>query len=223
MKVICKNISKSYQDSLVVARRDVLRDISFNLDSGDSLSISGPSGAGKSTLLNIISGLDDADDGNVYFDKLCFSNLTSPEKTKFRLQNISLIFQSFNLLKDFNVLENVMLPLIYKGLSKKDSKGYALSALDAVDLSNFKLSSVNTLSGGEAQRVGIARALAMNAKIILADEPTGNLDKDTSNLIINNLVDVCRVNKISLIIVSHDDTVLSKLNTNRQIIDGKFI
>ena len=223
MKVTCKNISKSYQDSIVVARRDVLRDISFNLDSGDSLSIAGPSGAGKSTLLNIISGLDDADNGNIYFDKLCFSNLTTPEKTKFRLQNISLVFQSFNLLKDFNVLENIMLPLIYKGLSKKDSKEYAISALDSVDLSNFKLSSVNTLSGGEAQRVGIARALAMNAKIILADEPTGNLDKDTSNLILNNLVDVCRKNKISLIVVSHDDTVLSKLNTNRKIIDGKFI
>jgi ABC-type lipoprotein export system ATPase subunit len=223
MKVICKNISKSYQDSLVVTRRDVLQDISFDLDSGDSLSISGPSGAGKSTLLNIISGLDDADNGNIYFDKLCFSNLTTPEKTKFRLQNISLVFQSFNLLKDFNVLENVMLPLIYKGLSKKDSKEYAMSALDSVDLSNFKLSSVNTLSGGEAQRVGIARALAMNAKIILADEPTGNLDKETSNLILNNLVDVCRVNKISLIVVSHDDAVLSKLNTNRKIVDGKFI
>jgi len=223
MKVICKKISKSYQDSSVVARRDVLRDISFNLDSGDSLSISGPSGVGKSTLLNIISGLDDADNGNIYFDKLCFSNLTTPEKTKFRLQNISLVFQSFNLLKDFNVLENVMLPLIYKGLSKKDCKEYAISALDSVDLSNFKLSSVNTLSGGEAQRVGIARALAMNAKIILADEPTGNLDKDTSNLILNNLVDICRLNKISLIVVSHDDTVLSKLNTNRKIVDGKFI
>ena len=95
--------------------------------------------------------------------------------------------------------------------------------MNAVDLSNFILSSVNTLSGGEAQRVGIARALATNAKIILADEPTGNLDKDTSNLIINNLVDVCRINKISLIIVSHDDAVLSKLATNRKIIDGKFI
>ena len=223
MRVVCKKISKSYQDSSVVARRDVLRDISFDLDSGDSLSISGPSGVGKSTLLNIISGLDDADNGNIYFDKLCFSNLTTPEKTKFRLQNISLVFQSFNLLKDFNVLENVMLPLTYKGLSKKDSKEYAISALDSVDLSNFKLSSVNTLSGGEAQRVGIARALAKNAKIILADEPTGNLDKDTSNIIINNLVDVCRVNKITLIIVSHDETVLSKLNTNRKIIDGKFI
>ena len=223
MRVVCKKISKSYQDSSVVARRDVLRDISFDLDSGDSLSISGPSGVGKSTLLNIISGLDDDDNGNIYFDKLCFSNLTTPEKTKFRLQNISLVFQSFNLLKDFNVLENIMLPLIYKGLSKKDSKEYAISALDSVDLSSFKLSSVNTLSGGEAQRVGIARALAMNAKIILADEPTGNLDKDTSNLIINNLVDVCRINKISLIIVSHDDSVLSKLATNRKIIDGKFI
>ena len=223
MRVVCKKISKSYQDASVVARRYVLRDISFDLDSGDSLSISGPSGVGKSTLLNIISGLDDADNGNIYFDKLCFSNLTTPEKTKFRLQNISLVFQSFNLLKDFNVLENIMLPLIYKGLSKKDSKEYAMSALDSVDLSNFKLSSVNTLSGGEAQRVGIARALAMNAKIILADEPTGNLDKDTSNLILNNLVDVCRLNKISLIVVSHDDTVLSKLNTNRKIVDGKFI
>ena len=104
MRVVCKKISKSYKDSSVVARRDVLRDISFDLDSGDSLSISGPSGVGKSTLLNIISGLDDADNGNIYFDKLCFSNLTTPEKTKFRLQNISLVFQSFNLLKDFNVL-----------------------------------------------------------------------------------------------------------------------
>jgi ABC-type lipoprotein export system ATPase subunit len=223
MKMSCKNIFKSYQDSLDSIERDVLRDISFTLDSGNSLSISGPSGAGKSTLLNIISGLDDADTGDIYFDNLCFSSLTNSEKTKFRLQNISLVFQSFNLLKDFNVLENIMLPLIYKGLSKKDSKEYAMAALDCVDLSNFKLSSVNTLSGGEAQRVGIARALAMNAKIILADEPTGNLDKDTSNLIINNLVDVCRVNKISLIIVSHDDTVLSRLNTNRKIIDGKFI
>ena len=148
MRVVCKKISKSYQDSSVVARRDVLRDISFDLDSGDSLSISGPSGVGKSTLLNIISGLDDADNGNIYFDKLCFSNLTTPEKTKFRLQNISLVFQSFNLLKDFNVLENIMLPLIYKGLSKKDSKEHAISALESVDLSNFKLSSVNTLSGG---------------------------------------------------------------------------
>ena len=223
MKMSCKNIFKSYQDSLDSAGRDVLRDISFTLDSGNSLSISGPSGAGKSTLLNIISGLDNADTGDIYFDNLCFSSLTNSEKTKFRLQNISLVFQSFNLLKDFNVLENIMLPLIYKGLSKKDSKEHAISALESVDLSNFKLSSVNTLSGGEAQRVGIARALAMNAKIILADEPTGNLDKDTSNSIVNNLVEVCRINKISLIVVSHDDTVLSKLNSNRKIIDGKFI
>jgi surface protein len=223
MKISCKNIFKSYQDSVGSVGRDVLRDISFTLDSGNSLSISGPSGAGKSTLLNIISGLDNADTGDIYFDNLCFTSLTNSEKTRFRLQNISLVFQSFNLLKDFNVLENIMLPLIYKGLSKKDSKEHAISALESVDLSNFKLSSVNTLSGGEAQRVGIARALAMNAKIILADEPTGNLDKDTSNLILNNLVDVCRLNKISLIVVSHDDTVLSKLNTNRKIVDGKFI
>ena len=223
MKISCNNIFKSFQNNSMTMHRDVLRGISFALESGDSLSISGPSGAGKSTLLNIISGLDDADKGDIYFDNLCFSNLKTTEKTKFRLQNISLVFQSFNLLKDFNVLENIMLPLSYKGLSKKDSEKYALSALDDVDLTNFKSSSVTTLSGGEAQRVGIARALAMNAKIILADEPTGNLDKDTSNSIVNNLVDVCKDNNITLVIVSHDDSVLSKLNVNKKMIDGKFI
>jgi len=223
MKITCNNICKSFQNSTMTLNRDVLRGISFDLESGDSLSISGPSGAGKSTLLNIISGLDDADRGDIYFDNLCFSNLKINEKTKFRLQNISLVFQSFNLLKDFNVLENIMLPLRYKGLSKKDSEKHALSALDDVDLSNFKSSSVTTLSGGEAQRVGIARALAMNSKIILADEPTGNLDKDTSNSIVNSLVDVCKINKVSLVVVSHDDSVLSKLNINKKIMDGKFI
>ena len=223
MKITCNNICKSFQNNTTTLNRDVLRGISFDLESGDSLSISGPSGAGKSTLLNIISGLDDADRGDIYFDNLCFSNLKTNEKTKFRLQNISLVFQSFNLLKDFNVLENIMLPLSYKGLSKKDSEKRALSALDDVDLSNCKSSSVTTLSGGEAQRVGIARALAMNAKIILADEPTGNLDKDTSNSIVNSLVEVCKMNKVSLVVVSHDDTVLSKLNINKKIMDGKFI
>lgn len=223
MKISCKNIYKSFQNSSLSTNRDVLRDISFSLESGDSLSISGPSGAGKSTLLNIISGLDSADKGDIYFDRIEFSNLSESEKTKFRLQNISIVFQSYNLLKDFNVLENVMIPLSYKGLSRKDSEKYALSALDIVDLSNFKTSSVTTLSGGEAQRVGIARALAMNAKIILADEPTGNLDRDTSNSIVNNLVDICKINKISLVVVSHDDTVISKLNIKKKIIDGKFI
>ena len=223
MKITCNNICKSFQNNTTTMNRDVLCGISFDLESGDSLSISGPSGAGKSTLLNIISGLDDADRGDIYFDNLCFSNLKKNERTKFRLQNISLVFQSFNLLKDFNVLENIMLPLSYKGFSKKDSEKHALSALDDVDLSNFKSSSVTTLSGGEAQRVGIARALAMNTKIILADEPTGNLDKDTSNSIVNSLVDVCKMNKVSLVVVSHDDSVLSKLNINKKIMDGKFI
>jgi len=223
MKITCNNICKSFQNNTTTLNRDVLRGISFDLESGDSLSISGPSGSGKSTLLNIISGLDDADRGDIYFDNLCFSNLKTNEKTKFRLQNISLVFQSFNLLKDFNVLENIMLPLSYKGLSKKDSEKQALSALDDVDLSNCKSSSVTTLSGGEAQRVGIARALAMNTKIILADEPTGNLDKDTSNSIVNSLVEVCKMNKVSLVVVSHDDSVLSKLNINKKIMDGKFI
>lgn len=223
MKIICKSIFKSYRDTSNSSIRQVLQDVSFSLDSGDSLSISGPSGAGKSTLLNIISGLDNSDEGDVYFDELCFSNLSMDQKTQYRLQKISLVFQSFNLLKDFNVIENITLPLRYKGWSRKKSEKCALSALEVVDLIKYKSSSVTTLSGGEGQRVGIARALAMNSRVILADEPTGNLDRDTSVTVVNNLVDICKNNKITLVVVSHDDSVLSRLNINKKIIDGRII
>ena len=128
MKITCKNICKSFQNNTTTMNRDVLRGISFDLESGDSLSISGPSGAGKSTLLNIISGLDEADRGDIYFDKICFSNLKTNEKTKFRLQNISLVFQSFNLLKDFNVLENIM-PVSYTHLRAHETDSYLVCRL----------------------------------------------------------------------------------------------
>jgi ABC-type lipoprotein export system ATPase subunit len=223
MKITCKNISKSYVDNGQLAPRNVLCDLSFELNSGDSLSISGPSGTGKSTLLNMLSGLDKPDTGNIYFDDACFTKLSNNEKTKFRLKYMSLIFQSNNLLKDFNVIENIILPLRYKGYSKLDSIKYATKSLEIVKLVDDKYSSITTLSGGEAQRVGIARALAMNARIILADEPTGNLDKETSISVMNNLVDICKENEITLITVSHDENILSLSNNHRMISMGKLI
>ena len=125
MKITCKNISKSYEVGST-KKRNVLNDLSFTLDKGSSLSISGPSGTGKSTLLNLLSGLDKPDNGVIYFDNICFSELSNNEKIKFRLKNISLIFQSNNLLNDFNVIENITLPLRYKGYTKKDSEKYAM-------------------------------------------------------------------------------------------------
>ena len=222
MKITCNKISKSYSIGRA-KKRNVLNNLSFILDEGRSLSISGPSGTGKSTLLNILSGLDDPDNGVIYFDNICFSDLSNNEKTQFRLKNISLIFQSNNLLRDFNVIENITLPLRYKGYTKKASEKYAMKSLEIVNLAYTKYNSVTNLSGGESQRVGIARALAMNSRVILADEPTGNLDKDTSLSIMNNLLDICRDNQVTLITVSHDETILSLSDNSRMIINGELI
>ena len=222
MKITCNKISKSYSIGHA-KKRNVLNNLSFILDEGSSLSISGPSGTGKSTLLNILSGLDDPDNGVIYFDNTCFSDLSNNEKTQFRLKNISLIFQSNNLLRDFNVIENITLPLRYKGYTKKASEKYAMKSLEIVNLAYAKYNPVTNLSGGESQRVGIARALAMNSRVILADEPTGNLDKDTSISIMNNLLDICRDNQVTLITVSNDETILSLSDNSRMIINGELI
>jgi len=223
MKINCKNISKSYFNYNSNSKNIVINDTSLLLESGDSLAITGPSGVGKSTLLNIISGLDYQDNGEIFFDNLCFSNLSAYEKTKFRLENISLVFQSHNLLKDFNVCENILLPLMYKGLSKKQAKKTALESLERVNMINHESSSISTLSGGEAQRVGIARAIAMKSKIILADEPTGNLDTESSISIMSYLTKVCSEKNITLIVVSHDNNILGLLKNIKKLIDGKII
>lgn len=220
MKIKCEKIFKSFTKE---QNEFVINGASFEVDSGDSLAISGPSGVGKSTLLNILAGQDDSMLGDVYYNNICFTKLSHSKKILFRLNNISHIFQSPNLLKDFNVLENIMIPLRYKGVSKTRSRQIAISHLNDFNLSETINSPVSTLSGGEAQRVGIARALAMDAKIILADEPTGNLDSTNSESVVNALLESCRVNKITLIVVSHDEKVISKMNNKRKMIDGEII
>ena len=223
MKINCKNISKSYFNSDRNSKNIVINDTSLLVESGDSLAITGPSGVGKSTLLNIISGLDYQDKGEIFFDDFCFSNLSTTKKTKFRLQNISLVFQSHNLLKDFNVFENILLPLMYKGSSKKDAKKIADESLEYVNMINHKFSSISTLSGGEAQRIGIARAISMQSKIILADEPTGNLDNESSLSIMSYLIKICSEKRITLIVVSHDNNILGLFKNINKLFDGKII
>ena len=220
MRIKCKEIFKKYRS---YNAKSVINGVSFELESGNSLSITGPSGVGKSTLLNVLAGIDEIDKGEIFFDDISFTNLSDSNKTLFRLNNISHIFQSPNLLMDFNVTENIMIPLIYQGNTKQESKSLAIQCLDEVNLIEHLNSPVSILSGGEAQRVGIARAMAMKSKIILADEPTGNLDSINSQLVIRNLVEICESHMITLIVVSHDNDVINKMRHKKTMIDGKII
>ncbi len=220
MKIECREIFKKFENC---NDKGVLNGVSFDLDSGNSLSISGPSGVGKSTLLNILAGLDKPDRGEIFFNDICFTNLSNTKKTLFRLNNISHIFQAPNLLQDFNVIENIMLPFNIEVLIVKKSRNIATKCLDEVNLLEHQDSPVSILSGGEAQRVGIARAIAMKSKIIFADEPTGNLDSENSQSVINKLIEICEIHMITLIVVSHDDDVINKMKIKKKMLEGKVI
>ena len=220
MKITCKDITKSYSKNII---NNVIDRLSFDLASGESMAISGPSGVGKSTLLNLLSGLDNVDKGKIWLDDVELTRMPNKEKIFFRLNNISLIFQTPNLLKDFNVIENIMIPIRYKGISKIKSIDIGCRVLKEVGLFDIREKPISLLSGGEAQRVGIARAMAMESKIILADEPTGNLDTENSKLVMNHLIDICKKHSTTLIVVTHDKEVIIQLNNVVQMKDGIFI
>ena len=220
MKITCQDITKSYSKNII---NNVIDRLSFDLASGESMAISGPSGVGKSTLLNLLSGLDNVDKGKIWLDDVELTRMSNKEKIFFRLNNISLIFQTPNLLEDFNVIENIMIPMRYKGISKIKSIDIGDRVLKEVGLFDIRKKPISLLSGGEAQRVGIARAMAMESKIILADEPTGNLDTENSKLVMNHLIDICKKHSTTLIVVTHDKEVISQLNNVVQMKDGIFI
>ena len=220
MKITCQDITKSYSKNII---NNVIDRLSFDLASGESMAISGPSGVGKSTLLNLLSGLDNVDKGKIWFDDVELTRMPNKEKIFFRLNNISLIFQTPNLLKDFNVIENITIPIRYKGISKIKSIDIGDRVLKEVGLFDIREKPISLLSGGEAQRVGIARAMAMESKIILADEPTGNLDTENSKLVMNHLIDICKKHSTTLIVVTHDKEVISQLNNVVKMKDGTFI
>lgn len=181
-----------------------LHDVTFEINEGEFFSIVGKSGSGKSTLLNLVGGLDTASAGTIIFDSKDLRKMSRSELANHRRFSVGMIFQSFNLVKSRNALENVELALIFGGVPRNLRRKKATDLLTQVGLGSRLTHTPDELSGGENQRVAIARALANNPKVLLADEPTGNLDSETSKEIIEILRDLNKNHHLTVILVTHD-------------------
>jgi len=207
--IICvKDLVKNYESGTETLR--ILRGINFSVQKGSSVAISGQSGSGKSTFLNVIGGLDRFDSGTVEVAGSDISNLGESELSAYRQRRIGFVFQFHYLLKDFTALENVMLPLFMMGSRKKDAIEKAKVLLSDMKLENRQGHYPSQLSGGERQRVAAARAMVNDPDIILADEPTGNLDPDNSALVAELLYAGAEKWGKTLIVVTHNESVASR-------------
>ena len=195
--------------------------ISFEVKKGEFVSIVGPSGSGKSTLMNILGLLDVPDDGIYILDNIDVSKASDKELAEIRNKKIGFIFQSFNLLQKLNAIENIQVPLMYQGLSEKESKKLAYAYLEKVGLKGREKHLPSQLSGGQQQRVAIARALVGKPEIILADEPTGALDSKTGIEIMETLQELNRQGQ-TIILITHDATIARKAKRMVRIADGKI-
>ncbi|MFH1700707.1 MAG: ABC transporter ATP-binding protein [Candidatus Zixiibacteriota bacterium] len=185
-------------------RIEVLRGVSLNLSRGEMVSVLGASGVGKTTLLQILGGLDRPDSGDVYFGDLSFSTFSESKLASFRNRHIGFVFQFHYLMSEFSALENVMMPALIAGTSRAQATERAELLLGDVGLKDRMTHLPNELSGGEQQRVAVARALTMEPDLVLADEPSGNLDVDTGRKLHELLLNLNRTRKISFIIATHN-------------------
>lgn len=213
------NITKQYVMGTNVLK--ALDNVSLEIQDGEYLSIMGPSGSGKSTLMNILGCLDVADSGEYYIDDKEVSEFTDNQLSEIRNQKIGFVFQKFNLLAKLNAIENVELGLIYRKINAKTRIKIAKEFLDKVGLTNWQDHKPNEMSGGQQQRVAIARALAGDPQIILADEPTGNLDSGSGKEIMQLLRELNNEGK-TIILITHDLKIAKEANRIVYIIDGKI-
>lgn len=212
-----KNIHKTYN---VGAPLHVLKGINLTINEGEFISIMGASGSGKSTLLNIIGMLDNYDEGEYLLDGELIKDLSETKSAKLRNKKIGFVFQFYNLLNFKNAMENVALPLYYRGIRRKQRNAMALEYLDKMGIKAIAEHLPNEMSGGQKQRVAIARALIAKPKIILADEPTGALDSQTSKEVMQLLREVNRTEGVTMIIVTHDPNVAEQTDRIIKIQDG---
>jgi putative ABC transport system ATP-binding protein len=216
-----QNLVKTYKvgDSEVQA----LRDVSYVVEEGDFLAIMGPSGSGKSTLMNILGCLDKPTSGQYILEGEEVSTFDKDRLARIRNQKIGFVFQTFNLLPRTSALENVELPLLYSDVHSRDRHARALAALDSVGLKNRAQHKTNQLSGGEQQRIAIARALLNNPTLILADEPTGNLDTKTSYEIMDIFTKLNIEKGITMVMVTHESDIAGYAQKRIYFRDGQLI
>ncbi len=201
---------------------NILKGISLNVDAGEFVAIVGESGSGKSTLLNILGGLMACDNGEIIINDNHIEKLTENELALFRRNNLGFIFQTYNLLPQLSALENVEMPLIFSGISKNERRTRAKEMLERVGLADRMEHKPAELSGGQQQRVSIARALISNPKVILADEPTGNLDSKTSIEILNLLKELNQTYNMTFLVVTHSQVVYKYADKVVKMEDGVF-
>src|SRR5512133_2495100 len=199
-----------------------LRGVDVQVNRGEYISIMGPSGSGKSTLFNMIGGLDKPTEGKVYIDEVDIAQLDAYELAWMRCRKIGYIFQTFNLIPVMTALENVMLPMIFAGMNTADAQEKAAEILKRVELGHRMMNKPSEMSGGQQQRVAIARAFANDPAIILADEPTGNLDLTTGTLIIELLRQLNKERGVTIISATHDHKMLDVSDRVVWIRDGKL-
>ncbi len=216
--ITMKDVSKKY----TIGDEDVyaLNRASLHIAEGEYVAITGPSGSGKSTLMNIIGCLDVADEGEYVLDRQSIDDYTEDELARIRNKKIGFVFQSFNLLPKITALQNVELPLLYQGVSARESRERAKAALTKMGLENRMNHKPTELSGGQQQRVAIARALVTSPSLILADEPTGNLDHNTGEEILR-LFDELHKGGNTIILITHDNDVAHRAPRRLYILDGK--
>lgn len=213
-----QDVSKSYtQDT------PILQSAHMRIDKGEVVALVGASGCGKSTVLQCAGLLDTIDNGHIWIDGVDMTHAHDTLRTHTRRHKVGVIYQFHNLLTEFNVLENVAYPLWLQGTSHKKSRLLARDVLDRVGMADFADAKVQTLSGGQAQRVAIARCLSGNPTLILADEPTGNLDTENSHIVWDVLVDMVRHNNTAMLCVTHDTQLAKSADTVLTIHDKKII
>lgn len=218
----CQNITKVYKSGDEEAK--VLKGLTFKIADGEFVAVMGPSGSGKSTLMHIIGCLDTATNGEYFFDNQDVSKLSDDELADIRMRKIGFVFQSFNLLPRATVLRNVALPLIYAKVESDKREEQAKKALLDAGLQESHFNHLsNQLSGGQMQRVAIARALVNNPSLILADEPTGNLDTKTGQIVLETFQKLHSEQKRTVVLITHERYIAEHAERIIQIIDGEIV
>ena len=221
MKIEVSNLNKSYYDG-EGHKLHILKELNFEIISGSTAAIVGASGTGKSTFMHTLGTLESIDHGNLYLDEKDLTSFTRNQAAKFRNESIGFIFQFHQLVNDFKSLENVMIPGLIHGGNTGIVKETAINLLEKVGLADRALHKTSQLSGGEQQRVAIARALINKPRIVLADEPTGNLDEETGVQVMDILLRLNREHKTTFIMITHNPSLASKMQFQYRMENGQL-